>query len=244
MKGISNRAIVALALTAAMGVGIPAAAYASSPLSSTTTTTPSANFLAAQKALEAQLASRVTRLQHLNADVTGASTLSANTSATLQARLSTEGASINSLVAKVPTDTTYAELDADRAAMLKDNRVYAVMSPQVFEMIEASVVAGQVTTMQGNESTLQSEVASLTGLVGYQNALNHYNNYIARTSNWSTKIVATENVVLAQVPQGYPRNTRIFVDENRQILDANIALAYASYDASIIGLAAGGYTGS
>jgi hypothetical protein len=244
MKGISNRAIVALALTAAMGVGIPAAAYASSPAPSTTTTTPSANFLAAQKALEAQLASRVTRLQHLNADVTGASTLSANTSATLQARLSTEESSINSLVAKVPTDTTYAELDADRAAMLKDNRVFAVMSPQVFEMIEASVVAGQVTTMQGNESTLQSEVASLTGLVGYQNALNHYNNYVARISNWSTKIVTTENVVLAQSPQGYPGNTRIFVNENRQILDANIALAYASYDASIIGLAAGGYTGS
>jgi hypothetical protein len=241
MKGISNRAIVALALTAAMGVGIPAAAYASSPSS---TTTPSPNFLAAQKALEVQLSSRVTRLQHLIADVTGASSLSANTSATLQARLSTEEASINTLVAKVPTDTTYAELNADRAAMLKDNRVYAVMSPQVFEMIEASVVAAQVTTMQGNEGTLQSEVASLTGLVGYQNALNHYNNYVARISNWSTKIVTIQNVVLAQVPQGYPGNTRIFVDKNRQILDANIALAYASYDASIIGLAAGGYTGS
>jgi hypothetical protein len=200
--------------------------------------------LAAQKALEVQLSSRVTRLQHLIADVTGASSLSANTSATLQARLSTEEASINTLVAKVPTDTTYAELNADRAAMLKDNRVYAVMSPQVFEMIEASVVAAQVTTMQGNEGTLQSEVASLTGLVGYQNALNHYNNYVARISNWSTKIVTIQNVVLAQVPQGYPGNTRIFVDKNRQILDANIALAYASYDASIIGLAAGGYTGS
>jgi hypothetical protein len=200
--------------------------------------------LAAQKALEAQLASRITRLQHLIADVTGASTLSANTSATLQARLSTEGASINSLVAKVPTDTTYAELNTDRAAMLKDNRVYAVMSPQVFESIEASVVAGQVTTMQGNESTLQSEVASLTGLVGYHNALNHYNNYVARISNWSVKIVVTENIVLEQIPQDYPGDTHIFVDQNRRILDANIALAYASYDSSIIGLAAGGYTGS
>ena len=86
MKGISNRALVALALTAAMGVAIPTAAYASSP-SSTTTTAPSANFLAAQKELEVQLASRVTRLQHLIADVTGSTTLSANVSTTLQARL-------------------------------------------------------------------------------------------------------------------------------------------------------------
>ena len=243
MKGISNRALVALALTAAMGVAIPTAAYASSP-SSTTTTAPSANFLAAQKALEVQLASRVTRLQHLIADVTGSTTLSANVSTTLQARLSTEEASINALVAKVPTDTTYAQLDADRSAMLKDNRVYAVMSPQVFEMIEASVVANQVTAMQGNESTLQSETASILGQPGYKNALNHYNNYVARLLNWSTKIVEIQDVVLAQVPQGFPGNTNVFVHENRQILDANIALAYASYDASIIGLAAGGYTGS
>ena len=223
-----------------MGVSVPAAAYASS---TTTTTAPSASFIAAQQALEAQLASRLTRLQHLNADVTGATTFSANAASTLEARLSTEESSIDSLIAKVPTDTTFAELRADRAAMLKDNRVYAVMSPQVFESIEASLVQVQVTTMQGNEPTLQTEVASLSGLPGYQNALNHYNSYVARLSNWSTKIVTIETVVLAQTPQGFPGNTSVFVAENHQVLDANIALAYAAYDASIIGLAAGGYTG-
>ena len=75
MKSMSSRAIVALALCTAMGVSVPAAAYASS---TTTTTAPSASFIAAQQALEAQLASRLTRLQHLNADVTAATTLSAN----------------------------------------------------------------------------------------------------------------------------------------------------------------------
>lgn len=241
MKSMSSRAIVALALCTAMGVSVPAAAYASS---TTTTTAPSASFIAAQQALEAQLASRLTRLQHLNADVTAATTLSANAASTLEARLSTEESSIDSLIAKVPTDTTFAELRADRAAMLKDNRVYAVMSPQVFESIEASLVQVQVTTMQGNEPTLQTEVASLSGLPGYQNALNHYNSYVSRLSNWSTKIVTVEEVVLAQTPQGFPGNTSTFVAENHQVLDANIALAYAAYDASIIGLATGGYTGS
>jgi hypothetical protein len=224
-----------------MGIGVPAVAYASS---TTTTAAPSASFLAAQRALESQLAGRVTRLQHLLADVTGATSLSASASAVLQARLSTEESSINALVAKVPTDTTRAELNADRLAMLKDNRVYAVMSPQVFEIIEASVVANQVTAMQGNESTLQTETGSLVGLPGYQNALNHYNNYVARLSNWSARIVTVEAVVIAQSPQGYPGNARAFVAENHEILDANIALAYAAYDASIIGLATGGYTGS
>ncbi|HWD94874.1 MAG TPA: hypothetical protein VG246_00460 [Acidimicrobiales bacterium] len=242
MKHITTRSVVALALAAAMGVGIPAIASASS--TTTTTTDPSASFLTARQALESQLTSRVTRLQHLLADVTGATSLSASASSTLQARLSTEESSINALVAKVPTDTTRAELNADRVAMLKDNRVYAVMSPQVFEMIDASVVANQVTAMQGNETTLQTETASLVGLPGYQNALNHFNNYVARLSNWSAKILAVENTVIAQAPQNYPGDTNIFVAQNHKILDANIALAYAAYDASIIGLASGGYTGS
>jgi len=242
MKNVTTRSLVAFALVAAMGIGIPTIAYASS--TTTTAAAPSASFIAAQKALEVQLANRATQLGHLVTDVTAATSLSVSTSSTLQARLSTEEASINALIAKVPTDTTKAQLNADRAAMLKDNRVYAVMSPQVFEMIEASVVASQVATMQSNESTLQSETASIVGLPGYKNALNHYNNYVERLSNWSTRIVSVESIVLAQTPQGYPGNTSIFVAQNHRILDANIALAYAAYDASIIGLATGGYTGS
>jgi hypothetical protein len=248
MKNITTRSIAVLALVAAMGISIPAVAYASSPPSPSSNTARGdalrASFVTAQKALEVHLANRATQLQHLVVDVTGATLLTASNATTLQARLSTEESSINSLVAKVPTDTTNAELNADRAAMLKDNRVYVVMSPQVFEMIEASVVASQVTTMQSNESTLQSEAASLLGLPGYQNALWHYNNYVARLSNWSTKILTVEGVVLAQAPQGFPGNTKFFVAENHEILDANIALAHAAYDASIIALATGGYTGS
>jgi hypothetical protein len=244
MKHLTSRSFVALALAAAMGVGIPTIASADSTTTTTTTTVPSASFITAQKALEGQLANRLTQLTHLTADVTAAVSLSSSTSAILQARLLTEETSINALITKVPTDTTRAQLNADRAAMLKDNRVYAVMSPQVFEMIEASVVAGEVTTMQGNETTLQSEVNSIVGLPGYKNALNHYNNYVTRLSNWSTRIVSVEATVLAQTPQGYPGNTKVFLNQNHNILNANIALAYAGYDASIIGLATGGYTGS
>jgi hypothetical protein len=242
MKVATPRSFAVLALIAAMGIGIPSLAYATPP--TTTTTVPSASFITAQKALELQLANRATQLGHLSADVTAATSLGTSASLILQARLSTEETSINALIAKVPTDTTRAELNADRNAMLKDNRVYAVMSPQVFEMIEASVVATQVTAMQANEPTLLSETASIVGLPGYKNAVTHYNNYVARLLNWSTKIVSVEATVLAQTPQGYPGNTKVFVDQDHKILDANVALAYAAYDASIIGLATGGYTGS
>ncbi|HVA53544.1 MAG TPA: hypothetical protein VNF05_08515 [Acidimicrobiales bacterium] len=243
MKVITARSIAALAIVVTMGVSIPAVAFAGSPPSPSASTTPSAKFVTAQKALEVQLANRATQLQHLVTDVTAATTLSASASTTLQARLSAEESSINALIAKVPTDNNRAELNADRAAMLKDNRVYAVMSPQVFEMIEASVVASQVATLQTNEAVLQSEVSSIVGLPGYKNALNHFDNYVKRLSNWSIRIVTVEGVVLAQTPQGFPGNTRFFVAENHDILDANIALAYAGYDTSIIGLATGGYVG-
>jgi hypothetical protein len=243
MKKSSTRSVAVLTLVAAMGIGIPSAAFASSS-SSTTTVDTSAKFLAAQKLLETQLANRATQLGHLVTDLTAATTLTPSYMATLQARLSTEQTSINALIAKVPSDTTWADLNSDRAAMLKDNRVYAVMSPQVFEMVEASVVAKQVTTMQGDEPMLLSEVNSIVGLPGYKNALNHYNNYVARLENWSTRILNVQTVVLAQTPQGYPGNTHIFVNENHEILNGNVALAYAAYDASIIGLATGGYTGA
>jgi hypothetical protein len=108
MKIVTTRSIAVLALVAAMGMSIPSMAFASS---STTTTTadPSASFVAAQKALEVQLANRATQLQHLVADVTAATSLTASASSTLQARLSTEESSINSLIAKVPTDTAFTQ---------------------------------------------------------------------------------------------------------------------------------------
>ncbi len=246
MNDLSTRSMAVLALVAAMGISIPSVAFASS-----TRTTPSAKstsagagFVTAQKALEDQLANRATELAHLGADLGAATALTTSAKATLQARLLTEQASINALIAKVPTDTTWAQLRSDQAAMLKDNRVYAVMAPQVFEMIEASTVATQVTSMQGNEPMLQAETTSLQGQPGYNTAFNHYNNYVTRLTNWSTRIANVESVVLAQTPQGYPGNTMVFLTQNHLILNANMALAYASYDASIIGLAAGGYSGS
>lgn len=243
MKNIPARFLSLLALGTALGAGVPMVAYAGTPPAPSDSTT-STGLVPTQRALEFQLSNRATQLQHLVADVSGATSLSASASTTLQVRLSTEETHINSLIAKVPTDTGRAELNIDRSAMLRDNRVYAVMSPQVFEMIEASVVAKRVATFQANESVLQSEVASLKGQPGYANALKHYANYLARLSNWSTRIVNVEASVIAQTPEGYPANTKSFVAQNHQILNANIALAYAAYDASIIDLATGGYTGT
>lgn len=203
-----------------------------------------AKFKSAQLKLELQLADRSARLVNLQKDVTNAGTsLSTVHINLLSARLGTEQTSINGLITKVPGDTTWAELNSDNRAMLADNRVYAVMTPQVFETIWGDVVLTNATSLNLEKSTLQGEVTSLLGDPGYNNALNHLNNFVRKVSNVTTDIPNVEARELAQSPTGYPGNTHVFVNSNEAIRDANIALADADYDASVIALATGGYTG-
>lgn len=218
--------------------------FAASAGAATTNGASGTKFQQAQQVLEQQLSARVTQLSHLVSDVAGAKSLTVQDANKLNASLSTEQANINALVAKVPSDTTFAELNSDRAAMYKDNRVYAVMTPQIFVTIGADTAAAQAAVLVANEATLASEVASLQGLPGYQNALNHYNNYVTRLAHVTDNMADVSARVLAQTPQGYPHNTHVFVNGNHGVLNANVSLAYATYDASVIALAAGGYTGS
>jgi hypothetical protein len=202
------------------------------------------SFAADQQQLEQQLANRVSQLARLSADVTGATALKAAHVVTLNTNISTASSNINALVIKMPTDTTEAQLAVDRAAMLRQNRVFAVLTPQVFQTIEADAFSAQVVTQQANEASLQSSVNSILGQHGYTNAFNHYVSFVKAVNNASvdSNDVATE--VLAQTPADYPGDTHVFVRANRELLAAGIALAHASYDASVIGLATGGYTGA
>jgi hypothetical protein len=203
------------------------------------------SFGLAQQQLESQLALRVTGLGRLAADVTGAATILTPTHATLlSTRIAAEQADINALVVKVPTDTTFAQLNADRTSMYKDNRVFAVMTPQVFETINADSALAQLATLQKNEASLATEVSSLTGQPGYENAVDHLNNYLTRVGHETTTLSNLEVTILAQQPSGYPGNQHFFAHANRTILQAEVQIAYANYDASVIALATGGYTGS
>ena len=136
------------------------------------------SFTSNQKLLEMQLASRVSQLSRLAADVTGSKTLTPAHATTLSMNISTATTNINALVVKVPTDKTNAQLNADRASMFKQNRVFAVLTPQVFETIEADALGAQVATFQANEPALQSSVNSVVGEHGYRNALNHYLSFV------------------------------------------------------------------
>jgi hypothetical protein len=201
-------------------------------------------FATAKVQLESQLTNRTAQLSRLGADVTAAKSLTPAHVTALDANIATATANISALVASVQAATTGAQLKADREAMVKQNRVYAVLTPQVFETIEADQISSQVVTFQASEPTLQSSVNLLVGQPGYTNAENHYVSFVksVNLANENATNVATE--VLLQTPADYPGDTHVFVRANRSLLAADIALAHATYDESVIGLASGGYTGS
>jgi hypothetical protein len=208
------------------------------------TSAPPSKITQFQQQLEQQLTYRVNQLQVLSTDVTKATSLTTSDASTLAARLTTATANINALLAQVPNDTTMAELRAAQKAMLQGNRVFAVLTPQVFQVIEADTVAAQAANMQAGEATLLAEIDTLAGQPGYANALKHDSAYVAEVNLAAADSAHVSTTVIAQLPQDFPGDTDVFVNANHQLLAADIALARANYNAAVIGLASGGYTGS
>ena len=195
--------------------------------------------------LEQQLNYRVSQLGVLTKDVTSAATaLGSSDASTLAALLSAATTNINALVTQVPNETTMLELRAAQKSMIQENRVFAVLTPQVFEVIEADTVAVQAKTLMAGEGTLSGEIGTLAGQPGYANALKHDTAYVADVNLAANDSAHVSTVVIAQVPQDFPGDTHVFVNANHQLLAADIALARANYEASVIGLASGGYPGS
>jgi hypothetical protein len=208
------------------------------------TSAPSSKITQFQQQLEQQLTYRVNQLQVLSTDVTKATALTPSDASTLAARLTAATANINTLLAQVSKDTTMVELRAAQRTMIQGNRVFAVLTPQVFQVIEADSVAAQAATLQSGEAALLAEIDTLAGQPGYANALRHDTAYVADVNLAAADSAHVSTVVIAQLPQDFPGDTHVFVNANHQLLAADIALARANYNASIIGLASGGYTGS
>lgn len=193
--------------------------------------------------LMAQLQLRQTQLTNLTNDVTSAKTLTPADQASLEQKLTEATTSIDGLVQSVPNDDR-AQLRAAERTMIRDNRVFLVLTPQVYEVIESDTVASQAGALEAQEPALEQAVAATSGKVGYKNALDHYQAFVAAVGRAQAETSRVSEGLLDQTPEMYPRDRHVFVRANRQILAASDALARASYDETIVALATGGYTGS
>ncbi|MHB1890200.1 MAG: hypothetical protein ACYCUF_04890 [Acidimicrobiales bacterium] len=192
-------------------------------------------FQEAKAKVEAALATRTSRLSSLSADVSASKTLTAQDRSVLASRLSAETAGISALAQKVPSDTTWKELDADAYSMVHDYRVFAVMSPQVDLTIGADAEAAIEWTLVGMEPGIQKAIADAANhgrdVKGAENAFIDYEINVADAESLSAGVA---HLVLAQTPQGYPGNHQVFVSSDRQLTAARQHLGACRSDRETI----------
>jgi hypothetical protein len=189
----------------------------------------------AKKYVEKQLADRQQRLSDLTSEVSKASHLTSSDRATLSSDLSSETAGINALAAKVPNDTTWAELRADAKSMLDGYRVFVVMSPQVHETIAADTAAAI-------EQKLQAAEPQIEALIKYEQsqgknvgaAQTAYDALVAEVDQAASDTNGVAAVVLAQTPAGYPGNKTVFTNARSNLEQARSALHTARGDLQTI----------
>lgn len=244
--------LLAGALVAGGILGVPTAALATSAAHGASSASTSSNpldpstknpttFNVAKKYVEAQLAARQQRLSNLTSEVSKAEHLSSADRATLSSDLSSETTGIDALVAKVPNDTTWAELQADAKAMVVDYRVYVVMSPQVHETIAADTA----TTI---EQRVQAAEPQIEALIKYEQsqgknvdaAQTAYEGLVVEINQAAHDTAGVSALVLAQTPAGYPGNAPIFTNARSNLDQARTALHTARGDlhtiAKVLGL--------
>ena len=190
-----------------------------------------------------QLQLRATQLANLSRDVSAATTLTPSDQGVLEQKLAASTTSINGLIQSVPGDTP-RQLRTAYRTMISENRVFAVLTPQVYEVISSDTVAGQAAVLYAEEPQLETEVTAAQGQVGYHNAVTHYTAFVRSVAAAQSGTTRVSAALLAQVPQDYPRDRGLFVRSNREVLAAGEALARAGYDKTIVALATNGYTGS
>jgi hypothetical protein len=221
-------AVLAVALTAVASLGfVPAAA------ADPTTTNP-ATFAQLQATLEAQLAARQVQLTKLTAAVSASTTLSASDAAALQSSLSAETSNIDALVASVPTETTIAELRADQQAMFRDNRVFAVMTPQVNLTIAADTVDANAGKILAGDPTIEAALTARQSDDGYARAAGLFAESTAHATVAQSAMTSQSATVLAQTAAGFPGNEHFFVQARIEILRGRIDLIRARADLGLV----------
>jgi hypothetical protein len=182
-----------------------------------------------QSSLETELATRQAFLTTLVGDVGTAlndNDLAVAHAATLGARLSTDTTLIGALAAKVPTDTTCAELIRDSRAMYALH-VYDVMEPQVLLTIEADTETATETSLAAQFPALKAEIANLPfgKKRSETNKLFKLIKVEVFTASKQSGGIAAR--VLATKASGWPSNKGVFVSASAHLTAGQIDLAAA-----------------
>jgi hypothetical protein len=226
-----------LSIAMAIGVGIFAVVPNVAALEST------AVGHASQAALETEINNYAALLARLGSDIQDSTTLSPSHVRKLDLLSDPADGDVNDLVAKIQTDTTQGELNSDATAIGGLRPIFAVLTAQVFETIEADKIQSGYNMAFDDEHAIQPALAALVGTPGYANALSQYNSLVSSVRATQLALNHVANTVLAQTPSGYPANAAVFARTAASLESAEVDLGSAAHAEEVIGLAFGGYTG-
>lgn len=234
--GLLAGAVVAGGVLGVPGIAAAAGSHGSQAANPLNPTTKNATtFAAAKKWVEGQLTIRQQRLSNLTAEVSHAADLTSSDRATLTSDLSSETSGIDALAAKVPNDTTWAQLRADARAMVVDYRVFVVMSPQAHLTIAADTASTIEQKLQAAEPKIEAAIqAAAAKGKDVRAAQTAYEGLVVQVGNAEADTNGVSAAVLAQTPAGYPGNASVFLNAHSNLEQARTALRTARNDLRII----------
>jgi hypothetical protein len=230
----SRSSVIALRL---LGVVTVVGALASGSSAAAAASTPT------QKQLESEINAYASLLSRLGSDIQSSTTLSTDHERDLNALSTATVTQVNTLVAKVEIDTspTARSADADAIDALKSR--FAVLSTQVFETLEADDEQAQYGTLYVDETSLDKTIAAIYGTPSYQNAVDHYRDFVSCLDAAQQILTHIATSVLTHTVAGFPGNASVFSRAAANLSAVQEDLSRAAGDEEIIGLSFGGYEG-
>jgi len=201
------------------------------PGSGAPTTCSISNLSLLQSYVEGALSNRVTQLNALTAIIGGATRLTASDQQTLSSDVSNELAGIQALQQKVPNDSTCLQLVADARAMVRNFRVYVVMTPQVRLTVSADSETSIAGQLAGLEPQIQAAIAAAQkngkNVAGAQQSFSDFQTQITNTQSASGNV---SGPVLAFTPSSYPGCKSTFVADVASLQGGRADLRKADTD--------------
>jgi hypothetical protein len=201
------------------------------PGSGAPTTCSTTNLSLLQSYVEGALSNRVSQLNGLTAIVGGATRLTGSDQQTLSSDVSNELAGIEALQQNVPNDSTCLQLVADARAMVRNFRVYVVMTPQVRLTVSADSETSIAGQLAGLEPQIQAAIAAAQkngkNVAGAQQSFSDLQTQVTNAQSASGNV---SGPVLAFTPSSYPGCKTTFVADVTSLQGGRADLRKADAD--------------
>ena len=247
-----GRRLIALAVTVAAAIAVPATAFAAVPQLTSSTSSPSsssssspsssssgaavpkrarscsvATFSTAQRRVEARLAVRTAVLGVLQAEIGAATSLTSSDRAALDAAVSTASSALSKVSPTVSAATTCAQLRAADQAMAQV-RTYRVVAPKVRLTIAADRASASEALAAKLEPFAQQAIDAVASTGA--NVDGARSSYATATADVTSAVAATNGVVssvLAVSPSGTSDANTVFSQARSDLKTADHDLTSA-----------------